>query len=174
MSLRVQVDVIFPVGADTTLQWTDMYADVKQRQWRSSSSQQNPLVNVMCEVLSESNNFSCQWFAVSHQLMSWKVHWEQQIWPNMTVCRVWGKKKHEVNSMKGKSLLSFQGWDSHLCTHGGSVANCLQLKLCVSMCVCVPHQKRKMWWDCWFVCSWMCVQVNLVLAAAFLRHSSLM
>lgn len=93
MSLRVQVDVIFPVGADTTLQWTDMYADVKQRQWRRSSSQQNSLVNVMCEVLSESNHFSCQWFAVSHQLMSWKVHWEQQIWPNRTVCRVWLRKK---------------------------------------------------------------------------------
>lgn len=59
----------------------------------SDASQQNSLVNVMCEVLSESNHFSCQWFAVSHQLMSWKVHWQQQIWPNMTVCRVWLRKK---------------------------------------------------------------------------------
>lgn len=38
--------------------------------------------------------------------------------------------------MKGQSLLSFQGWDSHLCTHGGSVANCLQLT-CVWVYVCV-------------------------------------
>lgn len=137
MSLRVQVDVIFPVGADRTLQWT-VYADVKQRQWRRSSLQQNSLVNVMCEVLSESNHFSCQWFAVSHQLMSWKVHWEQQIW----LCAEFeGKKKMKWIQWKVSPCCPFKV-EIATCAHMVAVWRTVYSWSCVWVCVCSSSEEE--------------------------------